>query len=566
MTLLPLTLEPQADTQRQRSQDLDEIFYRACDQPPGIGEPLSICPPDYLADDIITISTPIVLIDTSKPSKTKIYRQWCSLNMQAAYRFSPLDEIIPPLYNAFIFGFPCPNSEHEKMVKTLDEGWRRTLEERPSLAGEIEFDRSEGVRPGTLKLKLLEHCLHESVAVNDMTRPGTVWKDSYATLRAQDMPSSKLDGEVLAPLVSGVSSTSKVASVQINLIPGGCLLALCTSHSFVDARGCLITAELWAKHCRELQSLPAPPFDGLSCHMEEYNIHSLIHKKGNNAEYNNLKHRPELWHLLGLHAIENLESGAITAGTKDFSHIPAASPLLIDRNIRSCIFSFSSFAMESLKQEASPKGPAWVSSGDTLIALLWRSIMLARFPFPDRNLEEAPDTRKSTVSVAVNGRKIIQPPLPVSYTGNVVFCCMTTLPMDTVLSPPTSLSDLALQIRKNVEITKEKRILEEAISLAACIPDVSSLKIAFNDFFGADLTTTSWVDLPFYDLDFGPIFGKTGRMEFFRMPRGQFGGICSLQPRRTDGSVEVVICLATEQMTRLRENEHFAQYAQIVSE
>lgn len=483
--------------------------------------------------------------------------------MQGLHHFSPLDEIIPPLYNAFIYGFPCRSAQREKVLSVLEHGWSKTLDEQPMLAGEVEFDQSKGVRPGSLKLRIPEPRPSANIVVNDLTLSDGRWEDSYEDLRAQGMPPSKLDGKVLAPLVSGVGSTSKVVTVQINFIPGGCLLSFCTSHSFIDAAGNALILEMWAKHCRELQDPPKSLISTGSHQPQLEEPRPSLRKGTCNAEYEELKHRPELWHLLGLHATENLTPVPTATNAKEFCHLPAAASPPHGPRTTTCIFSISPSAKKKLKQEATSDGPEWVSSGDALVALLWRSIMRARFP---SHPSAAQIGKESIVTVAIDGRKVLSPPLPTLYSGNVVFCCMTRSPMDALLSPKTSLKETALSIRRNVEAAKKQAVLEDAIRLASSIPDVSSLKIAFKDFLGADLITTSWMEMSFYNIEFGPIFGESGRAEFFRMPEGQFGGICSLQPRQMNGIIDVVILLGVEQMKRLRKDTEFAQYFEFVSE
>ena len=485
--------------------------------------------------------------------------------MQGPHHFSPLDEIIPPLYIAFIYGFPCPSTHKEKVLSVLENGWSRTLDERPFLAGEIEFDQSKGVRPGSLKLRIPEsHLNADKIAVNDLTFPDNAWKYSYEDLRAQGMPTSKLDAEVLAPLVSGSGSTFKVVTLQINFIPGGCLLSICVSHSLMDAGSTASILQSLAKHCRDYQGSPKALVPKDSDEAESQETHPLLQKTADIAKYNKLKHRPELWHLLGLHATENIDPGSSADTAKAFRHLPAAALTPENLSTTSCIFSISPSAMQKLKQDASPDAPEWVSSGDAVVALLWRSIMRARCSFGP--LDATQNARDSIVSVAMNGRKLMSPRLPSSYIGNIIFCCMTRLPMGTLLSPKTGLPETTLAIRRNIEWVKQQQVLEDAVSLASCIPNVASLKIAFKDFFGADLVTVSWVEMPFYNIDFGPIFGETGRAEFFRIPKGQFSGLCTLQPRQTNGVVDVIISLGIEEMRRLRENWEFAQYFQFLSE
>ena len=117
--------------------------------------------------------------------------------------------------------------------------------------------------------------------------------------------------------------------------------------------------------------------------------------------------------------------------------------------------------MNKLRQEASPDGFEWVSSGDALVVLLWRSIMRAWF-FPE-NLEGAPNTEELTVTVAVNDRKLLSSPLPPVYIGNVLLCCIARLSIGMLFLSRISLADTALKTRRNVDLAKEQQVLEDAI-------------------------------------------------------------------------------------------------------
>lgn len=484
--------------------------------------------------------------------------------MGGVHQFSPLDEIIPPLYEAFIYGFPCPFAQKENVLKVLEEGWSKTLHEWPMLRGEIGYDQSKDTRPGTLKLKIPESRRNGGFVVNDLSLPGSSWNSSYEDLRSQGVPPSKLDGEVLAPLVCGIGATTRVVTVQLNSIPGGYLLAFCSSHSFMDAKGCSLVLGLWARHCRDLQASPRALTSDYTEEPQHEEMAGFRTSAMKNGEYDALKHRSELWHLLGLHATENLNYDLTATTAKEFCHIPAAVSPPDGPKTTTCIFSIKTTSLRRLKQDASPKTPAWISSGDALVALIWRCIMRARCP-PAAN--RSTSLRKdSIVTVAIDGRKLLTPPILTSYIGNVVFCCMTSLPLGILLSPTTTLAETAVAIRRNVDLAKKDKVLDDSASLAATIPAVSSLKIAFKDFLGVDLITTSWIELPFYDIDFGPIFGKTGRAEFFRIPRGQFGGICSFQPRQTNGVIDVSILLEVDQMNRLRTDKEFVAYMDFVAE
>ena len=146
------------------------------------------------------------------------------------------------------------------------------------------------------------------------------------------------------------------------------------------------------------------------------------------------------------------------------------------------------------------------------------------------------------IAVAMDGRKGLG--IPIDYVGNVVFESMTELDINTLTSPGTSLAAIATILRASLERSKSSNLPNDAVALAFCIPDVRNLAYAIPDWVGKDLIPTSWVDMPYNEHVWGPIFGETGKAEFFRMPKGQFEGICSVQPRQPNDKVEVVIGLA----------------------
>ncbi|KAL8898739.1 MAG: hypothetical protein Q9192_001938, partial [Flavoplaca navasiana] len=379
------------------------------------------------------------------------------------YEFSPLDEIIPPLYNAFILTFSCSPEQKDKIVSVLVNGWRMTLDDWKFLQASVGFDQTPGVRPGTLKLGYRDYRLDEFWTVNDLTRADSGWNNSYDDLKAQGMPPGKLDAKFLAPLAAGLERIDKLVFAQINLVPGGCLIAFCFSHSFTDAKGCSLILEVWAQQCRRLQDATNEEVqrDLMQLHLSAPTSDKMRTK----AKFDGLQDRSGLWHLLGLHATGNLQVRPLVDAKREFQHFPAAATAPGSPKTTTCIFSFSSQSIKQLKEDSAPQGQGWISSGDALVALLWVSVMRARFP-PSK-LKAIDESRESIVTVAVDGRKILDPPLSPSYIGNVIFCCMTRLALSTVLSPDTPLSLVATAIRRNVNIAKDPQTLSDAIQLAA---------------------------------------------------------------------------------------------------
>lgn len=475
--------------------------------------------------------------------------------MDSPYQFSCLDEIMPSIPLALIFCFPCPSLKKEETYSLLQKALSKLVLENPFLSGEIVRQRSDqpidGKRPGGMTLKISEPPEDIKVSLNDMTLPGHEWKLSYDELRISGMPMSKLHREMLAPRANGQGSKKdRFFEAQVNFIPGGCLLCASSNHAYVDASGFALIMSMWARQCQAMQTTPVlkslgPTDDALP---------SALTRHIPRIEYERLKKRPELWQVIGLDWRTLGESEEITV------------PYSGNSAVKTSIFSFTATHIAKIAQNAKPEEsifedeePIWISPNDALIAFLWRCIMKARVP----SWRDLPHKKDSMVSVAINGRGALFPPIPHTYFGNVVFCCLSWLPIDYLIAPETSLGDIALALRKSIEANTDPQLLSDAVDLASCIPDVRKLGNAFRSWFSEDLVTTTVIGLPFYELDFGDILHKP---EFVRLPKAEFNGICSVQPRQTDGTVDVFISLDEEETKRLREDGEFMRYARFISQ
>jgi hypothetical protein len=479
--------------------------------------------------------------------------------MQRYHKFSPLDTILPPLYVALIYGFPCSPDGKDQVFSVLQGGISNAVRERPILSADILRDESEQARPGSLLLKIPESDPDIHIAQNDMSIPEKLWIHTYEELKAAEMPLSLLDGKVLAPMVSGIAPTTKVMSAQLNYIPGGCLLSVAFAHAFVDGIGVITILELWAKHCRKLQGVTSSNV-GFEFADDELDIFppSLEKDHISRTDFERLKQRPELWRLLCLDPILNLEPPVIRDSTAVFPTTIPAAPTFSEDDLRVCLFRFTPSTLSKLKKDASPAGPGWISTKDAMHALMWQSIMKARFPNGDSGT--------TILSIPINGRPYLRPEISRSYIGNVILFALTDMPIHTLTSEEMSLAKLSVIIRDSIRACQDPNILSNGVDLAAAIPDTRQLVIAVHDYSGLHLSTTSWMDFPFYDIEFGGILGEAGRPEFFRMPKDQFGAICSLQPRQKNGVVDIVIGMKGKDMERLLQDTCFSKYARFVCE
>ena len=231
-------------------------------------------------------------------------------------------------------------------------------------------------------------------------------------------------------------------------------------------------------------------------------------------DYEKLKQDPFLWQL-----------NCLDGRDPPNDHAPFEWPIVVpalmppeDPPVNSFMFTFTSQALVELKKLATPAdSDAWISTNDALTAFLWRHTTRARFPW---SVQGPADPRgsnadNSNVIIALDGRKELA--IPPSYIGNVLFHCFIDLPIGYVGGEKMPLSEIALGIRKTINKVKNKVLLKEVVALAATMPDVRTIRWACEN-LDRYLYTTSWINLPFYRLSWGPL----GKAEFFRIPTSSF--------------------------------------------
>ncbi|TGO19529.1 hypothetical protein BPAE_0340g00030 [Botrytis paeoniae] len=478
-------------------------------------------------------------------------------------RFSPLDEIMPPIYYGVILAFESQSTDtnSDYVFSILRTGLSKVAERYPILTSEFARDASNH-----LVLEQSTSLNEIPLVLKDLTEPGSEPIRAYQELKKSGM--TGVGANILAPIVAGIETTSKLMSAQVTFIPGGMFLSMSFTHLLFDSHSGASIIRLWATLCRELQQ-----------NVTVARIREKGVKPGDNpvialakrlrGNYEELKGRPELWEVLGL---DWRKSGS-TPPEASFTmplFIPAAasSPLSPDSSqLISTIFSFSRSALASLKIIAT--APTSISSNvedfqisthDALVAFLWRHILRARLDPHDK----VPYDRESMLAVAVNGRKELS--ISECHIGNVIFESPSSHPIRDVLSGEASLAQLAQTIRLN--LNKNKKLFPEALVCASSIPSqaLSSLRYLIDDFVSQDILTTSWVALPYYSMEWGPAFSDNGGyIDFFRWPEGQFPGSNCILPRKMNGDVEVVLNMKEEQMRRLIADKKFLEMASLVA-
>ncbi|KAK3062168.1 hypothetical protein LTS18_004693, partial [Coniosporium uncinatum] len=479
----------------------------------------------------------------------------------------------------------------------------QTVEQVPILVGQLDTQTPDfsDSRKGRLEARRTSDTSARrapEIIFKDLRSLQSSWQHTYDELYQARMPLSVLDSEVLAPSGPFADAEGKMLVAQANFIPGGLLLCVCVHHTLMDANGAGAVIKAWSENCANLQNLQAQGKEPFELSLRAGNADRRLRLTTSPLyldAYDELKTKPELWKALGL------DHGRAPPLPSSIPYTPS------EAEVTTGIFHFSSSALSALKLSAALASPGgeWISKNDAMMALLWRCIMRARF-------SDCTDIdADSVMAIAINGRSRLVPPLPNTYIGNVIFSNQTPLPLYALLSEDISLAMVASAIRKSIRENTAPERLQEALQLASCIPDTSpgALSFAFPAFVDSDLVSSSWVDLPLYELDWGSAFaappkrrdsglgeslastppttsmmglenetvldevdvrlsaGSTvGKIDFLRMPAGQFQGLCMVLPKRRDGGVEVAVGMKRDHLRKLKADAEFMKWAEFTCE
>uniref|UniRef100_A0A2P2KYK9 Shikimate O-hydroxycinnamoyltransferase-like n=1 Tax=Rhizophora mucronata TaxID=61149 RepID=A0A2P2KYK9_RHIMU len=171
------------------------------------------------------------------------------------------------------------------------------------------------------------------------------------------------------------------------------------------------------------------------------------------------------------------------------------------------------------------------STNEVLAAYIWRTTCKAR---------DLPVGQATMLSIPLDGRSRLHPPLPPSYFGNVIFRVTVVALSGELLSEP--FTKTIERIHEAIK-RRDDGYLRSAIDYIEALGDINSVMRGPQSCQCPNLNFTSWLRLPFHRVDFSwgnPICIRPGSV--FK------GKLYSLPSPTNDGSVSLVICLEPEPM------------------
>ena len=381
---------------------------------------------------------------------------------------TPLDSICRSQILHQIFFFPR-SKDKALIVQNLTSALAQTLEAIPLLAGTIKtFARERQI--GRAGVTAPWRTADEILTVQDLTQSSF---PKYETLHSRHFPVVDIECEILMPHPKP-GSLMPVFMAQANFIKGGLILAVVLDHTFTDGNGSVSVMKVWAAYCRGDDGVRAIAADSLdrtrlmegtaTSVLDEFPEYTYVRQSDNSVRFSSNHQRLsqvfqtiQTWTTYLIGTPISLGYGIL----RDLFSFLQAKQQTIDCNkdvnsLAQEVFFFPRAKLNELKVlaakgETSAESAAtdWISTNDALASLLWscivttmkkrqqsfyrctenqvtaleqmqRSEWLAKLPTLGKR---SPTEPVSVLAFALNGRRLMEPPLTPDYVVSCNYKC-----------------------------------------------------------------------------------------------------------------------------------------------
>ncbi|KAK4105142.1 hypothetical protein N658DRAFT_493260 [Parathielavia hyrcaniae] len=389
----------------------------------------------------------------------------------------------------------------------------------------------------------------------DPSEPDNLWGyGSYDDMAARhfsvtDIPPERLVDPACLHIPDDAQEVPALA-IQVNLIRGGLILAICWHHTVCDARSLNFLANAWARHTAASLTTHSEPSGAAQPGSEEAGERWRLNIGTRGATLADL---PD-------YKVDAAARSPLSAGS---THLhdridPVAVPFVIST------WYFSAAALQSLRsvlEAASAAGESFTTV-EAVSALAWRHVTRARFlPRGGDGDGAGPLEGTSLFSTRLDFRARLRPPLPGDFIGNV--CepnARARVALSEVCAPGHGpLAALASAIRGATEAVDDDAVRAH-IGIVNELPAVTDLTWGYDLFPGPDLGVTDLSGLDSLRADWGR---RLGAPECVRLATRE-NGLVYIFPVDRDGGFEVQVQCEAEAVEKLQRDGEFTEYAAFV--
>ena len=506
-----------------------------------------------------------------------------------SYPLTPIDQVVVALYDHKALFFPTPSSGFSSLVQRLKFALAQTFNVVPALAGTVTY-LPDAPQKGTLAVTAPWRTPEDVIKVKDLRKSDY---PSYEALRSKHFPMDDIKYNLLMPtpiIYQEVSSSAQVDKTpvmlaQINFIKGGMILVLYFHHAFTDGAGSVTIARVWTAYCRGE--------DGSQLLSPDIIDRSRLMVGDESARIEDIRgyfFHPEQKVAAPRHGFLARMSSFLRSFF-DFRHkilTTLRAVLRLGMSVKipqsgsetrtKGIFFFPKAKLKELKEMVSKlesDETSWISTNDALVSLIWCCLTAAQQTDILDDLEPIKEKTHainlhgtenlSMLAFIIDGRRLVRPPLPARFIGNVILWGGIAEPSSTVVPTVEGVTHCAHSLRREIK-QHDDTYVSRFIGALKSVPDISRVRLGRMGFDGRNVITNSWAAHDWYDLDWG---NQMGRCERVRVDISPIDDFCLVMPElkdregnREEAGLEVAIQTKSHHMKMLRENEFFNRFAE----
>ncbi|KAG7405619.1 Non-canonical non-ribosomal peptide synthetase FUB8 [Fusarium oxysporum f. sp. rapae] len=504
-------------------------------------------------------------------------------------KMNPFDAVNPNHYMGLNFYFALrPGVSFEEAFAKLQAGLVRAFEIIPELDGKMMLasEHEFGYKKGEYRITIPPHPLSASSKPRQL-----LYKDlsqvlpSFQDMRQAGFSPSLFSDDLVLDCPPFPPMPADILVAQANFVGGGCILATNFIHTCLDAVGVMVAIRVWAECCRYLDGDETATCDWFDPESFNHDLPEIIWEQ---EGYAKPVHEidPGTWGFLPFttEIAVNLRNG--TASHKEImaAEKPRATQNTIppapvfpgssvwpaapsERSLNTTVFLLSGESIHRLKQEAlADPGAKSVSVSviDIVQAFFWRASIRSRYRVAKEIRKQTfqPD-ELSILEMPIDGRPYFSSLLPSSYMGSLLVMNRPVMPVETLCSPETNISQIALVIREAAaRITPS--LVHDTFTLLRSMTDYSKPATANMGLEHMNAMISNMMLFQTSDISFGDSFFEGGSPEAMR-PQIERGHrrfrFLVISPMRKDGGVELVLGTLPEELNMLMSDEEFTKYA-----
>lgn len=519
----------------------------------------------------------------------KMKRMIAQHKARQSFKLNALDYVNPNHYMGLVFYFPLHKRvSFEQVFANLQEGLNRTLKLIPALGGKMMncSEQEIGYKKGDLCVTIPPLSLSASVSNRLIYKDLSRVLPPFEKLRDAGFVPSAFKDELVLPDDPFPKMPADILVAQANFVEGGCILAANLNHCCLDGLGVMVALKAWAENCRYLQGDKSATCDWYDPESFSHSFPEILHEQ---EGYARPVHEVDsgTWGFLPFFPpegpLENQTNGIVKT---EKSRLPKEGALprppvfplhsvwplpCAERALSTTLFLIPPENVQNLKQEviADPEAKGVITSiSDIVQAFFWRSAIRARYRVAKELRGETfgPD-KMSILELPTDGRPYFSSLLPSTYMGSMLILNRSSMPIETLCSPETSIGRIAYLLRGSAaRITPS--LVHDAFTLLQSLPDHSRFSTANMGLAHMHAMISNMILFQTSEISFGDKFFANGGSPETMRPQLERGNgrfrFLVIFPMKKDGGVELVLGTFPEELEMFKTDEEFTKYAKIV--